>query len=437
MKAGTSVTWVNHASFVLDAGDVRLICDPWISGTAFNKGWRHCSPSVFEPADFSTITHIWFSHQHPDHFAPSDLRRIPPEIRSRIVVLYHETIDKKVIRYCESLGFKAQIELRDGTWLPLSPQLSVLCGTWFDRDSWLAMRTPDGTILNVNDCVIDSGAFARSIAKQTGPVRVLMTQFSYAEYHGNVDNPQARRASAEEKLRRIALQTRVFDPEYVVPFASYIYWCHADNFHMNDEINHVIDVGRFIESELQRAPVVLYPGDTWRVGEANDWMNAARRYESDLTQRLNAGPDNPAEPVPLEALCKHGDAYLNRLRKHNPLVRFVHLSPTVVDVTDLDCRLRVSESGVEVVSSEVPADIRMRSDSLLFCLRTPWGSNALRVNGRFESVGGRHERFFRFFKIEDWADHGYALRVERLPLLFRATAVRVNAAVRRRLEHVS
>ena len=31
--------FVNHASYVLESGGVRLLCDPWLEGTAFNDGW--------------------------------------------------------------------------------------------------------------------------------------------------------------------------------------------------------------------------------------------------------------------------------------------------------------------------------------------------------------------------------------------------------------
>lgn len=77
------IEWVNHASFVLDHGGVRLISDPWISGTAFDHGWKHLVPTQFSFDDFATITHIWFSHEHPDHFSPRNIQAIPADVRSQ------------------------------------------------------------------------------------------------------------------------------------------------------------------------------------------------------------------------------------------------------------------------------------------------------------------------------------------------------------------
>jgi UDP-MurNAc hydroxylase len=102
------IRWVNHASFLLETGKIKLICDPWIEGTAFNNGWRLVSPTKFAYQDFAVVTHIWFSHEHPDHFSPSNLRSIPEEFRRRITVLFHRTKGQAVDQNlcCDGLHVK-------------------------------------------------------------------------------------------------------------------------------------------------------------------------------------------------------------------------------------------------------------------------------------------------------------------------------------------
>ena len=102
------IEWVNHASFVVESGSVHLICDPWLDGTAFNHGWRLISPTVFRYQDFARITHIWFSHEHPDHFGPSNMGRIPEDLRRKITVLFHYTKDKRLLNVCKAYGFRIQ-----------------------------------------------------------------------------------------------------------------------------------------------------------------------------------------------------------------------------------------------------------------------------------------------------------------------------------------
>src|SRR6185503_20468212 len=78
LRAAMRLEFVNHSSYVLASSGVRLLCDPWLEGTAFNDGWALLAPSTFSYEDFAGITHLWFSHEHPDHFSPSNLRKIAP-----------------------------------------------------------------------------------------------------------------------------------------------------------------------------------------------------------------------------------------------------------------------------------------------------------------------------------------------------------------------
>src|SRR5688572_4542930 len=120
------IEFVNHASFITRSAGVSLICDPWLEGTAFNDGWALISPTRFAYEDFARVTHVWFSHEHPDHFAPPNLRKIPEELRCRIRVLYQKTKDRKVVDHCAKLGFLDVQELPLTQWVTLAPDFAVL-----------------------------------------------------------------------------------------------------------------------------------------------------------------------------------------------------------------------------------------------------------------------------------------------------------------------
>src|SRR5205823_15052942 len=106
------IRWVNHASYVPTARDVRLITDPWLFGSAFNNGWDLISEAKFSLDDFREITHIWFSHEHPDHFAPPVLKAIDPAVRANITVLFQETKDHKVLDFCDARSEEHTSELQ-------------------------------------------------------------------------------------------------------------------------------------------------------------------------------------------------------------------------------------------------------------------------------------------------------------------------------------
>ena len=92
-------------------GECAVIMDPWLEGSVFDESWSLLAPSIFTNRDFETITHIWFSHEHPDHFFPPNLLRIPAEIRARIHVIFQPTIDRRVVDFCRKVGFASVAEL--------------------------------------------------------------------------------------------------------------------------------------------------------------------------------------------------------------------------------------------------------------------------------------------------------------------------------------
>lgn len=420
-------TWLNHAAFLLEDRDLRLVCDPWLTGTAFNRGWRLISPSRFEPDDFRGVTHLWFSHQHPDHFSPADLRAIPPEIRRTIAVLYHETIDKKVVRFCKGLGFADAIELRNDVWHDLTPAVRILCNAWSDRDSWLAIQTPEATILNLNDCVVDTPELAKHIADRVPNVDVLLTQFSFANWAGNPEDVAFRRAQAREKLQRIGLQCAAIAPRYVVPFASFVYFCHEENFYHNAEMNRVRDVAAFVQNDLGRMPVVLYPGDRWHLGASHDWHEAASRYDKDYERCIAAGPRESSRPVARAALDRAAVEFLRRIKKRNPLLPFLPRMSATIELRDEHRRVRLTLDGMQDTHDE--PDICMSAESLLFALRAPWGSNALGVNGRYtEPRPGSAKRFFNLFRAADLNDHGRGFDV---PWLGKTIGARIRKPLSR------
>src|SRR5689334_18249713 len=84
LQEGTHMTvieWVNHASFIVRSDGTSLWCDPWLFGPAFNDGWELLAPSEHGAADIADVDALWFSHVHPDHFAPRVLKAVPKDVR--------------------------------------------------------------------------------------------------------------------------------------------------------------------------------------------------------------------------------------------------------------------------------------------------------------------------------------------------------------------
>lgn len=393
------VTWINHASFVVEYGDVRLACDPWLSGTAFKDGWALIAQTKFQPSDFHGITHIWISHQHPDHFAPADLRAIDAHDRKRITVLYQSTEDKLVVSWLRGAGFGKVVELPLKRWTELAPGFAVLCGS-VSHDSWLAMRCGDSVLLNVNDCVLKRQEIVQRIADTVGRVDVLFTQFSYAQWIGNPPDWQKRRQDALEKLERLRLQAQILRPKTIVPFASFVYFCHEENFFMNDGMNAVGDVAAFIERDLGVRATVLYPGERWAAGAPQDWRPSAARYADDLRAKIAAGPTHRATPGNAQAVMDLVNAFMKRLVAKNPRVRALLRDRVTVFLSDLGSAYEISLDGMRPTAlSALEADLVTSSENITYAFKVPWGGNTLHVSGRFTSwKDGAHLRVFKLIR---------------------------------------
>jgi UDP-MurNAc hydroxylase len=393
------IRWVNHASFVVETHRTRLMCDPWLEGTAFNDGWRLLSPTQFSYSDFDRITHIWFSHEHPDHFAPPNLRKIPEEFRHRITVLFHWTKDKRVIKLCKDFGFQTQ-EMPDRQRLQVD-DLQLTCGRNEAIDSWLAIECDGQKLLNMNDCVYKTKRELEGVQKIVGLPHVLLTQFSYANWAGNRGDSDEHRRAAANKREEIRRQVEVLQPAWVIPFASFVWFSHEQNYYLNQGMNRVGDIAEFLAKDLHVIPVVLYPGNNWEVGSAHDSQSALKRYAGDYAKVFGNPPLDTVKTASDEELQAASVKFLAQLKAKNNRL-FVRLLPAArVYLTDKDQTAIIDAGGLRLLAGGAGAgDIEMSSDSLLYCFRFGWGSDSLQVNGRFQvPPGANSRRFFRIFRV--------------------------------------
>ena len=413
--------FVCHASVILRRDPVHLICDPWLTGTAFDDGWALLAEPVFSAEDFHSITHIWYSHEHPDHFSPRTLAMIPEAERDRITVLFHASNDKKVVEFCTKLGFSQVQEMHSGEWLELAPGFNIRCDTWEGSDdSWLLVSTPEGKVLNLNDCQAVRQQQADDLHAATGDVDVLLTQFSISSWDGNAEDSARREAGAQAMLDRVVRQTNTLNAKHVVPFASFVWFCHEENAYMNSAIRPVGDAAAIIEQQTSAQPVVLYPGDTWVVGDSIDNASAIARYQADM-QTLAARTPASSDTASIDELQQAAERFSAALKQQRSRLRLrlsaaranarrlrrqradSHFRTGAVALwTLLTLRVRPArvwltdhESSVEydLLNGLRPAahtrnecDMELSSAALMFAFRFLWGGESLQINGRFREL---------------------------------------------------
>ena len=405
------ITFVNHASVIFSYKNIRLITDPWLFGSAFNDSWDLISESKMQVEDFANISHIWFSHEHPDHFYPRVLYSIPEDVRKKITVLFQDTLDHRVAQKCKELGFTV-IEMKHNEFYKLDSDFQVKCRPYLLYDSLLYLEINKKKILNLNDCGVDSLRQAKYIHKITGDVDLLLTQFGYAAHIGDPEDVELRKQTSKEKLTRIKIQSQVFNAKQIIPFASFVWFSHEDNFYMNDEVNKIRNVEEFIRKETKSDPIILYPGDQWMIGNKNDNGKAIELYENDFNKEHEPFRNSPK--IPFEDLQTYSNNYIKNIRNRNNwvLIKLAHkisfLKTAKIYLKDLD--LSITFDLIHGINKsnflKNNADIIMDSDSLAFAFNFDYGADTLLANARFRKSGGRTMIFFRQFMIGTLNNNG-------------------------------
>ena len=252
-----TIEFVNHASVIISYEKISILTDPWFNGTAFDNGWRlmHELQNKEIGDILKKITHIYISHEHPDHFRPNfftneNIKKVL--IDKKIEFLFQETKDKRIVNFLKKQGFKVR-ELNSKNKVKLNNNIQVQIIKSGFYDSLLTFETPDCKILNLNDCPIKDSDELEKFRKRYGTFDVLLTQFSYAAWKGGVDNRIYRKIAADEKLEVVERQARILGCKSVIPFASFVYFSNELNFYMNDSINTPEKVINFFSDKKTKA----------------------------------------------------------------------------------------------------------------------------------------------------------------------------------------
>lgn len=407
------LTFINHSSFSVKHDGIHLVVDPWLEGMVFNNGWNFISETKFGYDDFADVTHIWFSHEHPDHFFPPNISKIPEAYRNKITVLFQVTADKRVVNYCRKKGFKDVIEMNPDQFIDLSADFSVLCEHYQEGDSWIFIKTKDCTLFNTNDCGIRDRVEAEKIKRKVGVPDVLLTQFSYAYWAGNKDQKLFRRKVADDKLEGLKFQVDVFKPRITIPIASFVWFCHEENFYLNDEVNRPQKVVDFIKNRTNSEPVLLYPGEMFTPGKPHDTEASIKKYNADFEKILLADNLVKVNTVPEQELLNASAKFVEEMKtKFGVWTKL--LKPTYIYLTDYKKSfvLNMDKGLAEYKISEENCDCSLSSESLSFNFKFPYGNDTLGINGRYQRPeGGNYTRFYNFFRYNQLDSRGISINL--------------------------
>lgn len=437
--ARNQFTFVNHAAFMVRRDSAILLVDPWVEGSAFNHGWSLLDRSTSNAALVEELNRaalpvfIWISHEHPDHFSIAFIKLLKRDARVRITFLYQRTLDGRVAGFLRQQGF-AVIECAAGERVTLAQDLRITVFPFSAGDSWAVIQSGARTLVNLNDCVVATPAACQMVKADIDAlaprIDVLLTQFGYASWVGNPDEPELHRRAAQEKLERMALQIGMLKPVLIVPFASFVYFSQLENAYLNAAQNSprsVIDSPRL----AKMAPSIrfLQPGDsvdleTVTPASLKETHARALAHWSGLAA---AGlPMLPAPPAASLAEVQAAfDAYrsaVTRSLHHLPQLLELarRITPLDIVLSDLQQTVRCSyRTGLRVLGAPATHQVAMTSANAVFLFKNEYGFDTTQVNGRFRVASQEAlAAFSRFFLPQRMGKNGYDRRHPRATLRY-------------------
>ena len=404
------ITFLNHASYILKTEKSSVLFDPYLSGTAFNNGWMLLNEEEHNVTD---INYIFYSHEHPDHFQVDFLKNNFTQNRDEVTILYQETYDKRVKKFCTNLGYNF-IELPDKKELKISNDFDIICGKVPFYDSWVMIKDGNQNMLNVNDCVLEDPSLVHNIKKYTknADIDVLFTQFSYASF----SDPENRSYRARKQLETIKLQNDVLSPKNIIPFASFIYFAHEENFYMNDSINTPEVVEDYINKNLNVDSIWLKPNENWVVGDNKD-NEESINYWMEFYSNLQTLPKiKSLKTYSLSELEEKYASYVKKIKSRNNFIlvyiyNLIFGKKVSLYLHDIDKHIEIGLlSGIKALSNNTEKYIKLHTESLAFIFDFDFGIDTFAVAARFESSEDIFNDFTKTFAIGELNNTGKFLK---------------------------
>ena len=222
------VTSTGHAGLRVETADLRLLFDPWLTGSAFLGSWYPLPDNRFM-LTASTLDCDWVavSHEHQDHLDLPLLASLPDRVRV-VIPRYPSAHLRTLLRdagvaHVVEVGAWERLALNDkGDWLTVIPEVSPMC-----HDSGILVVANGYAVLHMNDARL-SVAQLRRAATEAGRDQLdfLGVQMSGASWHPICyDYPAdvVTRVSAQKRISKFRSVTRLVRntrPLTVAPYAG-------------------------------------------------------------------------------------------------------------------------------------------------------------------------------------------------------------------------
>jgi L-ascorbate metabolism protein UlaG (beta-lactamase superfamily) len=234
------VTFVGHASILVETAGVTVLSDPWWRGPCFGaQWWTYPAPFVAALDDGQRIDYIYISHGHHDHFHPGTLATLPRT--AKVLVSSAHNLGSAV----RALGF-AVVEVHPDEAVRLGDAgLEVRILPTHGDDTLMALADGREVCINLNDALHSAPA-----AVQASFIKRLRTLYPKIDYvfcgYGVASHfPNCYRIPGKDDAATAARRQAYFNrqwvhviaglaPRYGFPFAADVVLLQHELFWANE-----------------------------------------------------------------------------------------------------------------------------------------------------------------------------------------------------------
>ena len=273
------ITFIGHASMMVEAAGTTIIADPWWSGPCFGAQWWAYPHPRADLVDIGNIDYIYISHGHHDHYHPATLKTFSRETK----VLLSSTLEWDLAPSLQKMGFDL-LTVHPDEALQLTD--TIQCWIWPTHGQDTLMVIDDGqeVCVNANDALHAAprdrqDAFIAKLLGTFPKIDYVFCGYGTASHFPNcyevpgVDRIQTAQKRQHHFNQRWARIIHGLQPTYGFPFAASVVFYDDDLFFVNEAIHNSerpTDCFRALYSQSPTQVIDIAPGFTMRDGEVEN-----------------------------------------------------------------------------------------------------------------------------------------------------------------------
>jgi len=374
------IKFINHACFQIIRDKHSILVDPWFSGKVFNNSWALLEDTDIKSLDLSNLTHIFLSHEHPDHLHWGTLKQIREACKQKIEVFMPSRGNDNVESTMNKMGFEYREFEPFNTYRTNKHDFSF---SFFKKnhDSAIVFEIDEKIIFNKNDCEFSAGELSLIKEKYLGGcnIDILFSQFSLAGYYGNREDTMSLNAAKQKHITDLVEAHSSLDPELTVPFASFIRFCRKENSYLNDYIVGLTEVIGALGHDKIFVP--YYLEDIPEIATEEESLTNCKRWKEKFKEEIQKLPD-PSPDISQQIL----ETSFKKFQTENKRNR--HLAPSddfKVKILDTNKFCTFNFHNSEISFSEEPhkACAEVSSHDLDCLFKFPWGADTMNITACF------------------------------------------------------